>query len=51
MPGPAGVVILGPGAVAAAKHLAFEVARVATSVDVTTFASATTLTVLFCWCF
>jgi hypothetical protein len=48
MPGPAGVVILGPGAVAAAKHLAFQVA---TSVDVTTFASATTLTVLFCWCF
>jgi hypothetical protein len=49
MPGPpVGVVLLGPGAVAAAKHVAFQISTV---VDLQTFASAATLSILCYWCF
>jgi Lipase (class 3) len=46
MPGPA--IIAGPGAMAAAKHLAFQMA---TSVDITTVGSAALTAFLLYWCF
>ncbi|KAG7359924.1 lipase class 3 [Nitzschia inconspicua] len=46
MPGPA--ILAGPGAIAAAKHLAFQVA---TSVDATTVGSAALAVFLLYWCF